>query len=241
MSKPVVNNGFSRLRFLGSITHIRPVNTTKTIDNLYAVKTRIVNFFIYKSDGDIICIDSGFRKNLIIRELNSLGIDPRSITHLFLTHSDLDHTNGLALFENARIYLSSDEEQMITKQKARMLGFIYNSKIKRPYYLLNDNDVVTVNSTKIRAISTPGHTAGSMSYLINECILFVGDTFKLVNNKVCSLRRYINMNTEQQRASIKKLACLDNIDLACTAHTGYTKEFNEAISDWLSTPLNRNP
>jgi hydroxyacylglutathione hydrolase len=241
VSKPVVNNGFSRLRFLGSITHIRPVNTAKIIDNLYAVKTGIVNFFIYKSDGDIICIDSGFRKNLIIRELNSLGIDPKSITHLFLTHSDFDHTNGLALFEKAKIYLSSDEEQMITRQKARMLGFIYNSKIERPYHLLKDNDIVAVGSIKIRAISTPGHTTGSMSYLINESVLFVGDTFKLVDNKVCSLRRYINMNTEQQKESIRKLACFDNVYLACTAHTGYTKEFNEAISDWLSTFSNSNP
>jgi glyoxylase-like metal-dependent hydrolase (beta-lactamase superfamily II) len=113
-----------------------------------------------------------------------------------------------------------------------MLVFIYNSKIKRPYHLLNDNDVVAVGSTKIRAIATPGHTAGSMSYLVNESILFVGDNFKLIDNKVCSLRRYINMNTEQQKKSIRKLACLDNVHLACTAHTGYTKDFNKAISDW---------
>jgi hydroxyacylglutathione hydrolase len=214
------------------ITGIRPINTGIITDNLYAVKTETVNFFIYKSNEDTICIDSGFRKNLIIRELNSLDIDPKSITHLFLTHSDFDHTNGLALFEKAKIYLSSYEEQLITGRKARMLGVIYNSKINRPYNLLNDKDIVVVGSTKIRAISTPGHTTGSMSYLVNESILFVGDTFKLIDNKVYSIRRYINMNTEQQKESIRKLACLDNVRLACTAHTGYTREFNEAISGW---------
>ena len=113
-----------------------------------------------------------------------------------------------------------------------MLGVIYNSKINRPYNLLNDKDIVVVGSTKIRAISTPGHTTGSMSYLVNESILFVGDTFKLIDNRVYSIRRYINMDTEQQKESIRKLACLGNVRLACTAHTGYTKEFNEAISCW---------
>jgi hydroxyacylglutathione hydrolase len=214
------------------ITRIWPVETGRITDNLYAVKTRTVNFFIYKSDKAIICIDSGFGKNLIVRELDSLGLAPRGITHLFLTHSDIDHAGGLALFEKAKIYLSSDEEPMITGRKARMLGFIYNSRIKRPYHLLNDNDVVAIGPTKIKAISTPGHTAGSMSYLVDESILFVGDTFKLIDNRVCSLRRYINMDTEQQKESIRKLACLDHVQLACTAHTGYTKVFDEAISSW---------
>jgi len=34
-----------------------------------------------------------------------------------LTHSDFDHAGGLSLFENAEIYLSRDEEQMITKKE----------------------------------------------------------------------------------------------------------------------------
>jgi glyoxylase-like metal-dependent hydrolase (beta-lactamase superfamily II) len=214
------------------LTHLRPVKTGKITDNLYVVKTGTVNFFIYKCDEGIICIDSGFGKHLIMSQLNRIGIDPRGITHLFLTHSDFDHAGGLALFENAKIFLSSNEEPMITRKKARMIGLIYNSKIKRTYHLLNDNDVVAVGPIKIRAIATPGHTVGSMSYLVNESILFVGDTFKLIDNKVRSLRQYINMDTEQQKESIGKLARLDNVQLACTAHTGYTKEFKNAIHDW---------
>ena len=65
-----------------------------------------------------------------------IGIDQHQITHVFLTHSDFDHAGGLSLFENAEIYLSRDEEQMITKKK---------------------------------------YTLGSMSYLMNDSLLFVGD------------------------------------------------------------------
>jgi hydroxyacylglutathione hydrolase len=219
------------------IKHVNPIETGKITDNLYVVKTGTANFYIYKNEEDIICFDSGFGKSLIIRELNNLGIEPRSITHLFLTHSDFDHANGAALFENAKIYLSTDEEQMINRKKARSLGFIYNFKIKSKYHLLEDNDEVNVGSIKIIAIATPGHTPGSMSYLVNDSILIVGDTFRIINGKVHSLK-YYNMDTVKQEESIRKLACLDNVQLACTAHRGYTDMFNEAISDWRQIELN---
>ena len=214
------------------ITNIRPVKTGKITDGLYTVKTGTVNFFIYMGNEGIIGIDSGFGRNLIIQGLNSLGIDPESITHLFLTHSDFDHANGLAVFEKAEIYLSSAEEQLITGEEARMFGFVYNPKIKRQHHLLKDGDVVTIGSTKIKGISTPGHTTGSMSYLVDESFLFVGDAFKLVDNKVYPKRRLYNMDTKQQEESIRKLATLENVHLACTAHNGYTKEFSEAINGW---------
>jgi len=94
--------------------HLSPIKTGSISDHLYAIKTGTVNFFIYKDNEDIICIDTGFDKILIIRELKSVGIDPRSITHLFLTHSDFNHADGLVLFEKAKVYLSSDEEHMFT-------------------------------------------------------------------------------------------------------------------------------
>ena len=72
---------------------------------------------------------------------------------------------------------------------------------------------------------------GSMSYLINESILIVGDTFRLIKGKACPIK-YYNMDTKKQKESIRKLACLDNVELACTAHRGYTGKFNEAIGLW---------
>lgn len=214
------------------LMRIWTVKTGKITEDLYAVKIGTVNFYIFKSGEDFICFDTGFGKRFILGQLKSLGIHPRKITHVFLTHSDFDHAGGSALFEKAKLYLSADEEAMITGKKARMFGFFYNSKIKRPYHLLHDNERITIGPMSIRAISTPGHTAGSMSYLVNGSILFVGDTFKLIDGKVCSLRSYISMDTVRQKESIRKLAGLDQVKLACTAHTGYTREFNKAIGDW---------
>ena len=67
---------------------------------------------------------------------------------------------------------------------------------------------------------------------MRSSILFVGDTFTLVENKVYPKRCLYNMNTRQHKESIRKLAWLENIRLACSAHNGYTSEFSEAIRDW---------
>jgi hydroxyacylglutathione hydrolase len=211
---------------------MQPTKTGKITSNLYVFKTGTVNFYIYKKGQDMIGIDSGYGKRAIIQELNKESLDARRVSHLFLTHSDFDHTGGISLFENAQIYLSADEEKMIVERKVRMLGSIHNQPIKQPHRLLNDNDIITAGAIQVRAIITPGHTCGSMSYLVDDAILFVGDSFKLNNNKVVPKKSFINMDKEQLKDSIRKLACLNHVQLACTAHSGYTQDFYKAILDW---------
>ena len=210
----------------------RPVPSQKIANNLFAIRTHTVNFFIYQSGQGSICFDSGFDRKLILRQLEILQINPKDITHLFLTHSDFDHTRGMALFENAILYLSAAEEPMINGKIARALGIFHNSKINRPYHLLVDNEIIKVGSNEIRAITTPGHTPGSVSYFLDEWLLFVGDTCKLVGDRFYPLRRYINMDTEEQKRSIHKLARLKTVQMACTAHSGCTTNFDLAIQYW---------
>jgi glyoxylase-like metal-dependent hydrolase (beta-lactamase superfamily II) len=211
----------------------RPVKTGKIAEGIYAIRTGPVNFFIVKAMDGFLCFDAGFMRSLIQRELDRLRVDPARVTHLFLTHSDFDHAGGLPLFRKAEIYLSFNEEPMVTGRKARALGLFYNSPIKRPHHLLEDNEVVTAGSMRIRAIATPGHTPGSMSYLVDESTLFAGDAFKLVDGRVFHIRRIFTMDAERQKESIRKLARLDRVRLACTAHNGYTAEFREAIKAWI--------
>ncbi len=214
------------------LNFVNPIETGRINDNLFVVRTGTANFYIYKNGKYLIAFDCGYGKSQIKKELLSLGIKPEDITHVFLTHSDFDHAKGLSVFEKAEIYLSSDEEQLITGKRARKFGVIYNSKIKRRYRLLKDNDLVTVGSTKIKAIATPGHTTGSMSYLIcNENILIIGDAFRIINGKVCPIKLY-NMDSKKHRESIGKLACLEDVKLVCTGHRGYYDRFDDAIRHW---------
>lgn len=40
---------------------------------------------------------------------------------------------------------------------------------------LQDGDHITIGSISLKALATPGHTDGCMSYLVNDTILFTGD------------------------------------------------------------------
>ena len=195
--------------------------------------------FLYKADDFLICFDTGFNEDSIKKEFDRLGFDPKNVRYIFLTHSDRDHTGGLNLFKNAKLYLSADEEQMVNKTTQRFFGFgYYSAPLKRAYKLLKDGDTIQAGDAKILALSTPGHTPGSMSYLINDSILVVGDALTLKRGKVrpisrLQLRSLLSMDPTAQTESIKKLATLANISVMVTGHSGFTTDFKYAVDKWV--------
>lgn len=215
----------------GELMHVTPVETGVNVLDVYAVRTGTVNFWLYRNGTSYLCFDCGFGVDRIQRQLDCLGIDAKNVTHIFLTHSDFDHVGGISVFSNAEIFLSSDEEQMFSGKNGRAFGLIHNAAISRPYHLLHGDDVIQIGAATVRAVATPGHTPGSMCYLLNESMLFVGDTFRLRNDRIIPLRRYINMDTHMQKISIRKLALLP-ASLAFTGHFGYTNDFQTAIREW---------
>ena len=189
-------------------------------------------FYVVTNGIDYICIDAGSNLKRAKQELHKLKIDPEKIQALFLTHSDRDHIAAISLFKNARIYLSTYEEEMVLNKKRRIFGFI-NNKLSFEYYLHNDGWETNVGDITIRAIATPGHTSGSMSYLVNSQMLFTGDALSLKNGRAALFTpRFFNMDEKTQEKSIKKLASLRNITLLCTGHHGFTDNFEFAMREW---------
>ena len=209
-----------------------PVPTGQVAANVYAVKVRGVNLFCYADGGHAIAIDAAYGGDTLRTELERIPVSPESVTHLFLTHTDVDHTGGLGVFPNAQVHLSRDEEQMIDGTTPRLLGIYHCPRIECEYSLLDDGDIVTVGTIKVQAIATPGHTLGAMSYLVNDRVLFTGDTLALRNGRVRPFFRLVNMSTATQKDSIRALARLRDIALLCTAHTGCTTDYALAMQHW---------
>lgn len=207
-----------------------PIETGMVMDRLSVVKTDTANFYIYQGGGGVACFDTGYRPRIIKRELRSLGIGVDEVTHIFLTHADIDHVGGIRLFKNATVYLSSGEERLIKGVRSIRSAF-RSPRIRRAYNLLHDGDIVTIGSDRVRAIATPGHTPGSTAYLLNDALLFLGDTCKLRDGCAYAGKHY-TMDYETQKASIRKLAKLRNISCVLTAHSGYTHDFDKAFAYW---------
>ena len=191
-----------------------------------------VNFYACVKDGNVICIDTGMSVRSTTNGLRRLGLDPATVSHVFLTHSDFDHVGGLAALPGAAVYLSADEAQMVDGTTARSFGLLRNSLSGREWTPCRDGEVVNAGGIKVVAIATPGHTPGSMSYLIEDRYLFVGDALRLVKGVVRPFLKLLVMDMPMHLASLRKLAAVGEARLLFTAHSGHTSEVAVAMRDW---------
>jgi hydroxyacylglutathione hydrolase len=202
--------------------------------NLSFVKMGFVAMYVFDAGETLVAFDTGMNAKAALAELERLGLDPKRVGHVFLTHSDRDHVGGLAAFPAAKVYLPKAEAAMFDRTTPRFLGFMYNKPLPVEYEPLDDNQVLSIGAAKIKCLSTPGHTAGSMSYLVNGSLLVVGDILNLKRDRVVMDRAFIQLDRAKQRESILRLSRLKDVSVLCTAHTGYSTDFPKAMEDWAT-------
>ncbi len=203
-------------------TSFHPARTAKIADNLYAMNCAMVNFYAYKNDGGIALFDAGLNPGMARRGLKRLGLSPEDVTRVFLTHTDYDHTGGLAAFPNAEVFISDAEEQMINGETARR-GFMRNS-LKRPYKTLRDGEIIQHGDASVKLILTPGHTPGSASYLIGGRALVTGDLLRVTRGNIKPFLRLMNMDHTRDTQTIDAMRGeLEQAEYILTGHTGLHK------------------
>ena len=113
-----------------------------------------------------------------------------------------------------------------------MLGK-HNNIDTKIYTLLDDGQTFQVGSISIKGILTPGHTPGSMSYLINDNYLFVGDAFGLKDGKVVKPNKLFTGDMKTAVESFNKITHLPDAKFIFTAHSGYTRNYKYAVTTKL--------
>jgi hydroxyacylglutathione hydrolase len=202
--------------------------------NLFFIQSGFVAMYVLAAGDSLIAFDTGLNSKATLAELKKLHIDPNRVKHVLLTHSDRDHVGGLGAFPNAKVYLPKAEVAMLDRSTPRFLGLVFSKPLPVKHELLDDNQVLAIGNASIKCLATPGHTSGSMSYLIDNAVLIVGDILNLKKGSVVMDRGFLQLNKTKQRESILKLAQLKGISLLCTAHSGYTKDFVHAFRGWAS-------
>jgi glyoxylase-like metal-dependent hydrolase (beta-lactamase superfamily II) len=211
---------------MSAMKKMMPVETRQLTDDVYSVRTKYVNMYLVKDGEHFIAIDAGIRKGAVKDELKKLEIDPDRVRAVLLTHSDSDHAGGISLFDKAVIYLPKDEEQVINGETGRFLWF--GNKIDTENYKLLEDKSFSIGDVKIRLVPTPGHTAGSTCYIINDKYLFTGDALRLHNGIVERFPKIINKNARKAKKSMKSITELDGVQYIFTAHYGYTDNYKAA-------------
>ena len=211
------------------IAKMSHLETQEIVHGIYAIKTKNANFYVVKDNDAYIAIDAGGgNKNIAKAELGKLNIDPKKVAAVLLTHTDFDHISALSLFQNATIYISKQEEQMIDGSVPRIFG-LAQRKLKYSYKTIEDNEELSYGKINVKSILTPGHTNGSMSFMVNDKYLFVGDNLRLQDGQIAMFNSFFNMSDDSQKESIGNLAKITSTEYVFTAHYGFTAEPREAF------------
>ena len=121
----------------------------------------------------------------LAEKMGWLGIDPKSMHHILITHQDTDHVGAVeadspGLFRNAKLYIGEIENRYLTGEvRRKVIYHLYKLPqvtINNEKVLLHDGQVFDIDGVRIECFLVPGHTWGHMVYLIDDKYLFIGDT-----------------------------------------------------------------
>ena len=208
-----------------------PVETQQIVENVFSVRDTFVNMYLVKDGDQYVAIDAGNNADNVAYELKKLKISPDQVIALFLTHTDGDHVAAVKIFKKAQVYLSKPEGQLLNGQKSRFL--IFGNKIAtKEYLLIDDQQQFTFGNIKVKGILTPGHTTGSMCYLVNDKYLFTGDALSLKNGKIDLFNVFFNMDSKTAAESMGLITNIPTAEYIFTAHYGFTNDYQKAVKDW---------
>ena len=141
------------------------------------VSNDIINMNVYLIIDENKCfiVDPGGNYSEIEKTIKELDLE---VLGILLTHAHVDHTYLIGKF-NVPVYMHEKEVEIL---KYSNLSLYDSFSLDMPFnYLkldirkLKNNDIIKLNEKEIKVIHTPGHTKGSVCYLIDNK-LFSGDT-----------------------------------------------------------------
>ena len=73
----------------------KPLNTGWIDENVACVREWVANIFFYRKGDTTIMVDAGYNYDRLAEKMSWLGIDPKSIHHILITHQDTDHVGAV--------------------------------------------------------------------------------------------------------------------------------------------------
>ena len=206
------------------------LDTGPVFGPIQAVRDGFMNLYVLKAAGGLICFDAGWRPAMVARGFGALGLNPRDVVAVFLTHLHWDHARSTGLFRNAEVFVGKHE---IPEKVPKWL-----KPVKR-LTGVTEGQRLTAAGMSIRVLETPGHTSGSVSYLAGERFLFSGDIIRLRQDEAFPFPFWFNRDNRALAQSVRKLAGLNGIECLLTGHNGFTADVTHAFRRWRESAVDR--
>jgi N-acyl homoserine lactone hydrolase len=155
---------------------------------------------LIRADGRLIVVDTStpYMRPAIKTAFKQIGVFPKDVDTVVLTHSHSDHIGNLDMFQNAKVLIRAEEAGNIEGAEAV------------------SSDMTIAKG--VRLVHTPGHTKGSMSVFADGDLKYavVGDAIPLKDNVKKMVPPGVNHDADLAMKSIKTI--IEYADMVIPGH-----------------------
>ncbi len=202
-------------------------------------------------DESLGLIDSGlpWSAGAIIKYIRSIGREPEELRTILITHGHPDHSSGalsLRRRTGAEIVAHPGDTKANSRDERSLSykGVIGDLSVPLPFFQRTLIDKAAADGDEIplfggiEVTHTPGHTAGSVCYLLKRSgVLFSGDTLFSNGHRISRSVPFPGYDGEKYRQSLDRLAAM-NFETLCGGHGD---PLVHGASDRLRELLERSP
>jgi len=160
-----------------------PQDPFRVHGNTWFVGTDGLSSILVETDSGLVLIDGGLPQSaaLIDANIRALGFDPLNVEAILISHVHYDHVGGVAALQKmsgASVYTSAagsiplalgelleDDPQYLGEPDGGRFPSVSN------VVAVPDGGLVSVGTVDFKAVYTPGHTTGSVTWTWESCAM----------------------------------------------------------------------
>jgi metallo-beta-lactamase class B len=137
----------------------------KVFDNFYFLGGKVHSSWALKTSEGLIVFDTMYPYNseeLVIGGLQKLGLDPKDIKYLLISHAHQDHIGGAEMIQTryrSRVAMSAPDWDLVEKVPNR-----FKTMAPKRDIVSIDGTKITLGESTVSIWFTPGHTDGTQSF-----------------------------------------------------------------------------
>jgi len=218
---------------------------TEIAPNVHWIETSRSNFYLIVESPHIALIDTGVPKkqSLVFDLLRQLGYRPTDLSHILVTHADIDHVGSLAALQaasGAKVLAGAKSAELIVRGKYPrhlpvVMQWIVDTFVK--YESVDEANISTFQDDDtlpflggLQVLASPGHTSDHFSFFSPASgVLFAGDALNTQNGRINLTPSLITADKTAARHSGIRLLQLSPAVIACGHGTPSTTHSSDDL------------